>query len=162
MSNDQYIVSKEDIDSFAGLDKTHFLNQNAKRNNKSLGDLTGLNAIGVHLVTIDPGYESTESHVHYHEEECVYILEGSATAIIGKQEYPVKAGDFIGYRSGGEAHALVNNSDSPLTCLVMGQRLAHDVADYPALKKRMFRNQGLAWNLVDIEHIAEPQAGAKK
>ena len=162
MDEDKYLLTKEEIEAYAGLDKTHFLNENAKRNNKSLGDLTGLESIGVHLIEIQPDFESTELHVHYHEEECVYILEGSGTAVLDKKEYAIKAGDFIGYRAGGKAHTLVNTGNQPLKCLVIGQRLAHDVADYTKLGKRIFRNTGLAWNLVDIKEISEPTAGAKK
>ncbi|VCU58945.1 Cupin 2, conserved barrel [Tritonibacter mobilis] len=44
---------------------------------------------------------------------------------------------------------------------MIGQRLAHDVADYPHKAKRIYRNTGLAWNLVDHDAIAEPVAGAK-
>lgn len=98
--------------------------------NKSLRDLTGLSGIGFHIIEIQPGYESTELHQHYYEDECLYILEGEAEATIGDRTYPVKAGDFIGYRAGGEAHTLKNNSDSILKCIVVGQRLEHDVADY--------------------------------
>ena len=162
MSEDKYLLTKEEIDAYEGLDKTHFLNTKAKRNNKSLGDFTGLEALGVHLIAIEPGFESTEQHVHYHEEECVYILEGTATAVIGDEQHPVKPGDFIGYRAGGKSHVLVNDGDTTFKALVIGQRLAHDVADYTKLDKRIFRNQGLAWNLVDIDNIDEPVAGAKK
>ena len=38
---DKYLITKEEIDDYEGLSKTHFLNDNAKRVNKSLGDLTG-------------------------------------------------------------------------------------------------------------------------
>ena len=160
--DEKYLLSKEEIDAYEGLDKTHFLNANARRKNKSLGDLTGLEALGVHLIEVPPGCESTEVHVHYHEEECIYILEGQATAIIGDEEIQIKSGDFIAYRTGGKAHALNNTGNVTLKCLVIGQRLAHDVADYPKLGKRLFRNPGLKWNLVDIHNIDEPIAGAKK
>jgi uncharacterized cupin superfamily protein len=158
---DKYIVTREEIDQFEGIEKTHFLNDNAKRRNKSLGDLTGLHGLGFHIIEIEPGHESTELHVHYHEDECVYILEGEATATIGENTCTVSAGDFIGYRAGGEAHKLENTGDRTLKCIVVGQRLDHDVADYPAKKKRIFRNKGLKWNLVDIAHIGEPVAGRK-
>ena len=158
---DKYILTKEEIEAYKGIPKTHFLNQNARRVNKSLGDLTGLTGMGFHIIEVQPGHESTEVHVHYYEDECVYILEGEATAIIGDETHPVKAGDFIGYRAGGEPHALKNTGDSVLKCIVAGQRLDHDVADYPNLKKRIYRNKGMKWNLVDLEHIQEPVAGKK-
>jgi len=160
-SKDNYLIKKSEIDSMAGLDKTHFLNENAKRKNKSLGDLTGLTGFGFHIIEIEPGFESTEQHCHYHEDECVYILEGSGLAMIGDESYGVAVGDFIGYRAGGESHTLINNSDAVLRCIVVGQRLEHDVADYTKLNKRIYRQAGLPWNLVDIENIATPVAGKK-
>jgi uncharacterized cupin superfamily protein len=48
-----------------------------------------------------------------------------------------------------------NNGNSLLKCIAVGQRFAHDVCDYPNLKKRLYRNKGLKWNLVDIENIGE-------
>ncbi len=158
---DKYILKREEIAAFDGVEKVHFLNDNARRRNKSLGDLTGLTGIGVHLIEIEPGQESTEYHVHYHEDECVYILDGEATATIGDETFTVRAGDFIGYRAGGAAHKLENTGSQPLRCLVVGQRLNHDVADYPGKRKRIFRNSGLAWNLVDLDQIDEPSAGRK-
>ncbi len=158
---DKYVVSAAEISAMPGLAKTHFLNDNAKRINKSLGDLTGLQAIGFHIIEVEPGHESTELHVHHHEEECVYVLEGQAQALIGDQSVTVSSGDFIGYRAGGQAHALKNTGTTTLRCIVVGQRLGADVAEYPKLGKRLFRAPGLPWNLVDIEHISEPQAGRK-
>ena len=99
--------------------------------------------------------------MHYHEDECVYILEGTAEATIGAETYVVKAGDFIGYRAGGQPHKLKNNGDSVLRCIVVGQRLDCDIGDYPNLKKRIYRTKGLQWNLVDFDNIDEPIAGKK-
>ncbi len=94
---------------------------------------------GFHIIEILPDHESTETHVHYHEDECVYILEGEADAIIGNETHKVKAGDFIGYRAGGEPHNLRNTGTEVLKCIVVGQRLDHDVADYTNLDKRIYR-----------------------
>ena len=81
---DKYIVTKDEIAQFQGIDKVHFLNPNARRLNKALGDLTGLNGFGFHIIEIQPGEESTELHVHYFEDECVYILDGQAHATLGE------------------------------------------------------------------------------
>ena len=158
---DKYLLTKDEIESLKGTDKTHFLNQNAKRLNKSLGDLTGLNNIGFHIIEVEPGHESTEFHVHYFEEECVYILEGTAESLIGSSKTQVGAGDFIGYRTGGDAHKLTNTGTTTLKCIVVGQRLDHDVGDYPEKRKRIFRNRNQPWNLVDFDHIENPQGGKK-
>lgn len=158
---EKYIVTKEEIDEFEGVEKVHFLNTQAQRRNKSLGDLTGLQQIGFHLIEIEPGFESTEQHVHYFEEECVYILEGEADAVLDDEVIPVKAGDFLGYRVGGKSHKLINNGTQTLKCIVVGQRLPHDVADYTKKAKRIYRNQGMPWNLVDLDAIDTPVAGKK-
>jgi len=158
---DTYMVNVDEITAMRGLAKTHFLNANAKRINKSLGDLTGLQAIGFNIIEVEPDHETTETHVHHCEEECVYVLEGQAQASIGTQIMTVTAGDFIGHRAGGEAHALKNTGDTLLRCIVVGQRLTGDVADYPRLGKRLFRAPGLQWNLLDVDKISEPQVGRK-
>lgn len=158
---DKYLISKEEIEDFPGIPKTHFLNERARRTNKSLGDLTGLSGFGFHIIEVAPGDLSTEFHRHHHEEECVYILEGVAEARIGDERFSVKAGDFIGYRAGGLAHCLENTGDSVLKCIVVGQRLEHDVGDYPDLNKRIYRNSDMPWNLVDLDQITEPKAGRK-
>ena len=156
--DDKYLITREEIEAMEGLDKTHFLNPNARRVNKSLGDLTGLQGIGFHIIEVAPGHETTETHVHFYEDECVYVLAGAATAVIGEDEAPIKAGDFIGYRKGGLPHTIRNTGQETLRCIVVGARLPHDVADYTKLGKRIYRNGGLAWNLVDHDAITEPGA----
>ncbi len=162
MADEKYIVTAEEIAAMEGLRKAHFLNPDAQRANKSLGDLTGLTGLGFHVIEVEPGYASTEHHVHHFEDECVYILAGTATAYVGDEEFQVKAGDFIGYRKGGLPHALKNTGSETLRCIVAGQRLAHDVGDYPRLGKRLYRNEGMPWNMVDHAAIDTPVAGAKK
>jgi uncharacterized cupin superfamily protein len=146
-----YLSAKE-IAAMEGVHKTHYLNPAAKRLNKSLGDATGLAHIGVHLIRVEPGHQSTEYHAHRFEEECIYVLEGRGLAVLGEQLQPIGPGDFIGCPANGIAHELIADGDEALVCLVMGQRLQHDVCDYPRLGKRLYRNAG-EWNLVDQENI---------
>jgi uncharacterized cupin superfamily protein len=145
-------LSAEAIAAMAGERKVHFLNPDAVRLNKSLGDAVGLKNIGVHLITVAPGHRSTEYHCHQYEEECIYVLSGQAAATLGEQTQRIGPGDFIGCPINGVAHELVNDSDEPLVCLVMGQRLAQDVSDYPRLGKRLYRNSGRR-ELVDHSDI---------
>ncbi len=159
---DTYLMKAAEIAAMDGLGKTHFLNDNAKRINKSLGDATGLTGLGIHIIEVAPGFETTEYHVHHFEDEAVYILSGTGTATIGDEDHPIGPGDFIGYRKGGLAHTIVNTGAETLRILVMGERLAHDVGDYPRKGQRIYRNAGLPWDLAPHEAIAHPQAGAKK
>jgi uncharacterized cupin superfamily protein len=155
MPRDTYILTKAEIARMAGVEKTHFLNPGAKRLNKSLGDATGLTGFGFHLIEIEPGHETTEQHCHHHEDECVFVLSGSATALIGDEEHAIGAGDFIGYRKGGLPHSIRNTGAEVLRCIVVGERLTHDVCDYPRLGKRMYRSSGMPWNLVDRDQVEE-------
>jgi uncharacterized cupin superfamily protein len=69
--------------------------------------------------------------------------------------YPFEKGDFVGFPGNTAAHSIFNDGDETLLCLVMGQRMQHDVSDYPNRAKRLYRNTG-EWNLVDIQHISDP------
>ena len=159
---DSYLLTAAAIAAMPGLDKTHFLNPNARRINRSLGDETGLTGLGVHLIEVAPGAETTEYHVHHHEDEAIYVLSGTATATIGDQDHAIGPGDFIGYRKGGLAHTVVNTGTEVLRLLVVGQRLAQDVGDYPRLGKRIYRNAGMPADVVAHGDIAHPAVGAKK
>lgn len=159
---DKYLVKKAEIDAMEGLFKKHFLNPDAQRVNKSLGDVTGITGFGFHIIEIPPGKASTEYHVHHYEDECVYVLSGTGKAVIGDDESDIASGDFIGYRAGGLAHTMINTGDEVLRCIVVGERLDHDVGDYPKLQKRIYRNAGRPWDLADLSNIANPEGGRKK
>lgn len=156
MDTRKFLLAAADIAAMPGEHKTHFLNPNAVRINKSLGDAVGLNHIGIHIIHVEPGRDTTEYHVHHFEEECAYVLSGSATAIIGDDRYKIGPGDFIGLPRNTVAHNIINDGDETLVCLVMGQRLAQDVTDYPNQRKRLYRNSG-EWNLVDHDVIIDPR-----
>lgn len=160
-TSEKTLLTRDEIEAMPGTAKTHFLNDNAKRLNKSLGDAAGLTGLGIHLIEVRPGHESTEYHRHYHEDECTYVLSGTGQVTIGDEDHPIGAGDFIAYPKGGEAHTMRNSGDEPLVCLVVGERLAHDVGDYPRLGKRIYRQAELPWNLVDIDAIETPEGGAR-
>ena len=158
MSNQ--ILKCSDITAMQGETKTHFLNDNAVRVAKSLGDLTGMKGLGFHLIEVQPGRESTEYHSHQYEDECAYILSGEATVTIGDEVHLVAEGDFIGYPSGTGAHTMKNTGRTTLVCIVAGQRLAHDIADYPHLNKRLYRNNGSS-ELVEYSDITTVSGGKK-
>jgi quercetin dioxygenase-like cupin family protein len=84
----------------------HSLNERAVRLKRSLSDMTGLSQFGFHLITLQPGSESTEYHRHLYEEECIYILSGNGEATIDDQVHEVGQGDFMGFARGGAAHTF--------------------------------------------------------
>lgn len=76
---------------------------------------------------------------------------------IGEDTHTVSEGDFIGYPANGLPHVMKNTGEGTLRCIVVGQRLDHDVADYPNKNKRIYRNKGLPWELVDHADIEHPR-----
>ena len=145
-------LSAETIAAMEGVHRVHKLNPAAIRTDKSLGDEVGLKNIGIHLISIAPGDKSTELHTHRYEEEAIYVLSGRGTEVMGDTKQKIGPGDFIGFPAGGVAHETINDGAEPLVCLVIGQRLAQDVVDYPHKGKRLYRNSGQR-DLVDYKNI---------
>lgn len=142
-------LSAQAIAAMEAVKRVHFLNESAIRSNKSIGDAAGLKNLGVHLITVQPGHGSSEYHFHHYEEECVYVLSGHGTAVIGEQAHKIGPGDFMAHPIDKVAHEMINDGTEPLVCLVIGQRLVQDISDYPRKGKRLYRHSGER-RLVDI------------
>ncbi|PNX02092.1 cupin [Burkholderia pseudomallei] len=132
------LLKAADIEAMEAVRSVHVLNANAVRLKKPLSEKTGITQFGFLLVTLMPGHESSECHRHLYEEECVYILSGYGEATLGERAYPVGPGDFLGFARRGPAHVLKNTGDVPLVFIAAGQRLEHDVCEYPRVGKRLF------------------------
>jgi len=156
MSFRDLVLTSQQIKEMKGEERVHFLNPNAERIRKSIGDKVGLSKIGVHIVYVEPGKDSTEYHKHYNEEECIYVLSGKGTLRIEGEDLPFEKGDFVGFPADTAAHDLKNTGNETLVILVMGQRLDQDVADYPEKNKRLYRNNG-KWDLVDLSNVVDPR-----
>ncbi len=142
--------------TIAGLvevEHVHQFNANAVRFTRSLGDLVGLKSIGLHLVRVEPGRDTTTFHNHQVDEEFLYILSGHALAEIGDDTFEVGPGDFMGFSANSLPHSMSNPFEEDLVYLMGGQRNQIDVCDYPRLKKRMYRvngvKQSVAWDDLD-------------
>ncbi|HET6554595.1 MAG TPA: cupin domain-containing protein [Dyella sp.] len=152
MGTPKQLLKAADIEAMTTVVNVHPLNPNGIRHRKSLGDATGLSQIGVHRIELMPGHDSSEYHRHLYEEECVYVLSGEGTALIDDMPHAVGPGDFLGFAHNGPAHVLTNHGSEPLVLLVMGQRLAQDVCDYPHRQLRLYVN-GEQEDLVDFGAI---------
>ena len=155
MTNVKSVVKSSELEAMEGQQKVHFLNDNARCISRSLSEQTGITGFGFHIIEVQPGHSSTESHFHYNEDECVYVLSGEALATIGDQTITVTAGDFMGHPKGGLAHTIKNTGNEVLRCIVVGQRLDTDVVEYPDQGKRMFRSPGLSWKVANISDLEE-------
>jgi uncharacterized cupin superfamily protein len=150
---DRYHLTAAELTALPVTDSVHPVNLEARRRISSPGDVTGLTTLGVNIFEIAQGDKSTEYHVHACEDEAVYVLSGTGTARTGDATHAIDVGDFVGYPKGGPAHEIRNTGDVPLRLLVIGQRLAEDVIDYPDQGKRLYRCGGRSNDMVDVEQI---------
>ena len=109
-----------------------FASRVAGRDKRALGDLFGLAAFGVNHTRLPPGADSALRHAHTHEDEFVYILEGTPTLVTDAGETPLAPGMCAGFAAGsGDGHHLVNRSDADVVYLEIGSRHDDDAVDYP-------------------------------
>ena len=64
-------------------------------------------------VAVAPKQMGPSPHMHKDLDELMYVLEGTATVLIGKEIYEVKAGGW-NFRPRGIVHSFWNAADSPL------------------------------------------------
>lgn len=133
------LLSAQNIAALPETPFVHPLNPKAVRHTRSLGEAVGFDHLGVSLVRVAPGDESTQFHTHLVEEEFIYILAGRGLADIGHDTFEVGTGDFMGFVAGSLPHAMRNPFSEDLVYLVGGLRLEYDVCDYPRLNKRLYR-----------------------
>ena len=149
-----HLLTASDINDLPETLKTHHLNPNVARHTKLLSDALGMNNLGIHLVRVESGKETTEFHFHQYEEEFIYIISGRGIAEIGDREIEVGAGDFMGFTAPSLPHGMRNPFEDDLVYLMGGERLAFDVADYPRQQKRNFRIHQKR-HIVDLENITK-------
>ncbi|MEZ5558887.1 MAG: cupin domain-containing protein [Pseudomonadales bacterium] len=120
----------------------HQFNDNAVRYTRTLGEQAGLERIGLHLVRLEPGHDSTQHHFHDADEEFLYIVSGRGMAHIGDESFEVATGDFMGFAAPSPAHSLSNPFDEDLVYLMGGERNAVDAVHYPRIRRSMFKARG--------------------
>ena len=100
---------------------------------RHLSDAGGLSQFGIALETLHPGGQSSQMHWESHEDEFLYLLEGELTLIedgVPSRLYP---GDACCWKAGTPvAHMLRNETDVPVTYLILGSRNAENTTTYPA------------------------------
>jgi uncharacterized cupin superfamily protein len=111
------------------------LNPSSRFRASSLGETGGLERIGVSIAWLPPGQESFAFHAHRFEEEWLYILDGNGLSIMGEEEAPIAAGDFVAFPAPSVAHVLRNTGDRDLVYLMGGENHAVEVIDYPRITK---------------------------
>ena len=101
------------------------------RTRHPLANQFGLTNFGVNLTRLPPGSISAPRHSHSHQDEFLYILEGTPVLVTNAGETPLRPGMCAGFKAGsGNAHHLCNRSDSTVVYLEVGDRTGGDAVTY--------------------------------
>ncbi len=85
------------------------------------GQTFGLKRLGIHHVVLPPGRRTSWPHAESTEEEFVYVIEGTPDCWLDGALHRLQPGDAVGFVPGtGEAHTFINNTDSEVRLLVVG------------------------------------------
>ena len=104
----------------------------AGRFRRRLGDHAELKNFGVNLTRLDPGAESSMRHWHAKQDEFIYVLEGEITLVTGAGRQKLRPGMAAGFPAGkADGHQLVNETETPVLYLEIGDRTPDDSASYP-------------------------------
>lgn len=93
----------------------------------------GAQKLGYRLTVLKPGKRAWPLHNHHANEELFFVLQGNGSVRIGKDTFPIKAGDLIAAPAGGEetAHQIINSSNAELRYLCVSTMLEPEVTEYP-------------------------------
>jgi uncharacterized cupin superfamily protein len=106
----------------------------------ALGAAVGLQRLGAFMLRIPPGKTSFPYHRHHGEEEVVFVVSGSGVVEIEGVDYPITAGDFLGFpAAAGTAHQIRNDGSDDLVYLTVGEHNPLEVAEFPRLHKYLVR-----------------------
>ncbi len=109
-----------------------FASRMAGRQKRQLGVHFGLTNFGVNLTRLVPGGSSALRHAHTRQDEFVYILTGYPTLHTNDGQLRLAPGMCAGFKAGtGDAHRLVNDTQSEVIYLEVGDRTPGDEATYP-------------------------------
>ena len=108
-----------------------FASMMAGRIKRPLGDMYGLTNFGVNLTRLLPGAVSALFHRHSKQDEFIYILEGRPTLVTEGGRQTLEPGMVFGFKAGGTAHQLVNETAADIVYLEIGDRTQGDEGSYP-------------------------------
>jgi uncharacterized cupin superfamily protein len=104
----------------------------AGRVKQALGNAAGLKNFGVNLVSLEPGSRSALRHWHTLQDEFIYVIEGEVSLITDAGPQRLIPGMMAGFPAGeANGHHLVNQSNSRVVYLEIGDRTPEDQAHYP-------------------------------
>ncbi len=137
-----YLLRPADQQAIDEVTFVHQHNPNGIRHTRTLTDALGFEDMGVHLVRLVQGNDSSELHYHEEDEEFIYVISGRGTTQIADEVYDIGPGDFMAFPKNSPAHNMHNPYSEDLVYLVGGTRAPIDICNYPDKGLRQFRVHG--------------------
>lgn len=98
---------------------------------KALCDAGGAARVGVGLLELAPGCDTTPAHYHTLEEEHLYVLSGRLTLHLGDERFELEPGAYVCFPAGQALkHHLRNEGPEPARYLMIGERIEGDRVIY--------------------------------
>ena len=116
--------------------------------------------LGIHHERLLPGRRVSWPHAEADEEEFVYVLEGTPDLWLDGYLKQLQPGDGVGFPAGtGIAHTFINNSESDVRLLVVGEASrARSRIHYPLHPKRNAEIGDRHWKVV-LQRALGPHDG---
>lgn len=99
---------------------------------KQLGDADAGNRLRCSFYEIPPGKRSWFYHYHAGNDEALFVLAGAGALRLAGETLSLSEGDYVALPTDESgAHRVVNDSDEPLTYVVVSTMDEPDVTVYP-------------------------------
>ena len=122
-SVDALPLKRRDWDNGIGADETN------------VSRALGLTELGASYFEVRPGDSAFPFHVHYQEDEIIFIIDGEGTYRFGSDSYAVRAGDILSAPKGRAemAHQLTNSGERALKYICVSSLPEINVVELPEL-----------------------------
>ena len=132
-----------------GPDDSHYRDsQELMSIGSPFGRSFGLSRIGIHHELVSPGRRTSWPHCEKTEDEFIYVIEGTPDVWLDGELVRLAPGDAVGFAAGtGLAHAFINNTQTDVRLLVVGDRKRDDNRlHYPMHPAHNAKIGELHWN----------------
>lgn len=112
----------------------------------------GLKSLGIWFETLPAGRRSAFPHAHTHEEEFIFVLDGSPTVWLDGYTKQLQKDEFAAFPSGtGISHTLINDTNETVKYICIGE--TQDFPDekivYPLNPFRQIECKRKGWYWID-------------
>ena len=107
--------------------------------------------VGINYNLLKPGRRTSYPHAEEQEDEFIYVLRGNPDVWIDGYTKRLSPGDGVGFPAGtGVCHTFINNTDSDVELLVVGESKPTSKIYYPLNPEReeQVRPKNLWWDEV--------------